>query len=160
MKIAKNKVATIHYTLKDKNGTVIDKSEGQEPLSYIQGLGNIIPGMENGLEGKEAGDKTSLVIAPEDAYGPRNNEMVAQIPLSNFPEKDKVQPGAQFVAQSDKGSRNATIIKVEDEEVTADFNHPLAGVELHFDVEVKDVRDATEEEIAHGHVHGAGGHQH
>ena len=156
MQISKNKVASIHYTLKDKNGEIIDSSEESKPLSYIQGLGNLIPGMERGLEGKIAGDTVSLIIAPEDAYGIRDDQYLSVIPLDNFPDKESVKPGVQFVAQSDQGSRDAIILKVEGNDVTADFNHPLAGIELHFEIKVMDVREATTEELAHGHIHGEG----
>ncbi len=156
MVITEKKAASIHYTLKNKDGELLDTSEGKPPLSYIQGIGNLIPGMEKGLEGKSTGDKLSLVIAPEDAYGKRDDQFITTIPMTNFPEKENVKPGAQFIAKSDQGSRTATIVKVEDDNVTVDFNHPLAGVELHFDVEVLEVRNATEEELSHGHIHGEG----
>jgi len=156
MKITSKKVATIHYTLKDQKGTIIDSSQGEEPLTFIHGIGNLIPGMEKGLEGKGAGDKVSLVIPPEEAYGIRKEENVQVVPLKNFPEKDNVKPGATFVADSDQGSRNATVVKVDGDLVTIDFNHPLASVELHFEIEILDVRNATEDELSHGHVHGKG----
>lgn len=156
MQIAAKKVASIHYTLKDKNGVLIDTSEGQAPLTYIHGVGNLIPGMEKGLEGKTAGDKLTLVIDPQDGYGDKDDALVAVVPLAHFPDREHVKPGVQFVAQSSQGARQATVVNVEGENVTVDFNHPLAGVELHFAVEVLDVRDATPEELAHGHIHGDG----
>ena len=156
MKITHKKVASIHYTLKNKHNQIIDDSTGQPPLTYIHGMGNLIPGMERGLEDKAAGDKLSLIILPQDAYGLRDEKLVSVIPLDSFPEQDKVTPGAQFIARSERGERMATIVSVQGNNVTADFNHPLAGVELHFEVEIMDVREATAEELAHGHVHGEG----
>lgn len=156
MKITSNKVASIHYTLKNKSGELIDSSEGKTPLAYIHGMGSLIPGMEQGLEGKAAGDKLSLVIAPEDAYGISDESLIIVVPLSNFADQDRVKPGMQFTARSNEGSRGAVVLKVEGDNVTVDFNHPLAGVELHFSVEVMDVRDATKEELEHGHIHGEG----
>jgi len=156
MKITNKKVANIHYTLKNKDGELIDTSEGKPLLSYIHGMGNLIPGMERELEGKIAGDKLSVVIAPEDAYGILDEKLISIVPLDNFPEKENVKPGVQFVAQSEKELRNATVVTVEDNNVTVDFNHPLASVELYFEVEVLEVRDAADDELAHGHIHGEG----
>jgi len=157
MKITNKKVANIHYTLKDKAGALIDTSEGKSPLTYIHGMGNLIPGMEKGLEGKAAGDKATLVIPPEEAYGIRDEKLTGVVPMDNFQDKENIKPGAQFIAKSEQGQpRNATVVKVEDNNVTVDFNHPLANVELHFDVEVVEVRDATEDELSHGHIHGEG----
>lgn len=157
MTISEKKVGIIHYTLKDSQGIVIDSSEGKSPLSYIHGMKNLIPGMENALEGKKAGDKFEAVIPPEEGYGEMKEELVNQVPLANFPEKDKVAIGVQFQANTPEGQRIATVVKVEGETVTVDFNHQLAGETLHFAIEVVEVRDATEEEIAHGHVHAEGG---
>lgn len=160
MEISKEKVVTIHYTLKNDNGEVIDSSEGQAPMPYLQGFGNIIPGLEHVLEGKSAGDKIDVSIPPEEAYGKRNEEFIQKVELSQFEEKDKVQVGVQFQVQSDQGVQIATITEVEGEQVTIDLNHPLADETLHFNVEVVEVRDAAEEELSHGHVHGSGGHHH
>ena len=156
MQITANKVVSIHYTLNDKNGTLIDTSDGKSPLVYIHGVGNLILGMEKGLDGKTIGDKLSLIIAPEDAYGIRDDKLIKVVPIENFQDKDSVQVGARFVTQSPEGTRQAIVLKVDNDNVTLDFNHPLAGVELHFSVEVMDVRDATEDELGHGHVHGDG----
>ena len=160
MKIEQNKVGQIHYTLKNAQGDVLDTSEGHAPLSYLHGTGSLIPGMERALEGKEPGAKFKIVIPPAEAYGIKSDALISVVPLSNFPEKEQVQVGVQFRAGTSKGERIATIVHVEGDQVTVDFNHPLAGVELHFDVEIVDVREATDEEIAHGHVHGEGGHHH
>jgi len=156
MKISDKKVGIIHYTLKDDNSIVLDSSEGQAPLAYIHGMKNLIPGMESALEGKQAGDKFGIVIAPEDAYGKRDERLVNKVPITNFPEKEHVKIGVQFQANTPEGTRIATIVDIENDTVTVDFNHQLADVTLHFNVEVIEVRDATDDELAHGHVHGEG----
>ncbi len=156
MNITKNQVVTMHYTLKDDEGQTIDTSAGAEPLVYIQGMGQIIPGLEKELEGKTKGDKVLAVIPAEEAYGTRNDEMIQSVPKSEFEEAGDIQVGMQFQVETDNGPIALTVIEVRAEEVVLDGNHPLAGLTLHFDVEVTDVRAATEDEIAHGHVHGAG----
>lgn len=159
MQITNEKVVSIHYTLRDNAGKVLDSSEGRDPLHYLQGFGNLIPGMEEGLEGKTKGDKFSIVVAPEKGYGVRNEDYVQQVPVEAFGGQQP-QVGMQFQAGNDEGRYVVTVTALEGNMVTVDANHPLAGVELHFDVEVMDVRDASAEEIAHGHVHGPGGHHH
>ena len=156
MKIAKHTVAAIHYTLKDNAGKVLDSSAGRDPLFYIHGEGNLIPGMEEGLEGQEKGKKLKLKVSPEKGYGVRDEKLIQQVPRTAFGDQ-KVENGMQF--QTSSGAV-VTITNVGLEKVTVDANHALAGVELNFDVEVMEVRQATEEEIAHGHVHGPGGHHH
>ncbi|MCA9405780.1 MAG: peptidylprolyl isomerase [Candidatus Omnitrophica bacterium] len=160
MKIEEKKVVTFHYTLKNPQGDLLDTSDGGEPLAYIHGMRNIIAGLEAALEGKEAGEKLSVTIHPQDAYGMMDEELIKAVPLSQFPEKDAVKPGAQFQLSSGTEVRIATVVKVENEEVTIDLNHPLAGQTLCFDVEIVGVRDAAQEELDHGHVHGPGGHHH
>lgn len=162
MNITKNKVALIHYTLKDDNGSVLDSSEGKDPLAYIQGIGNLIPGLEEELEGKVAGDKLETSIAPEKGYGERTDQNVHVVPLSSFqPDGDeKLQEGMQVKVETNQGVSIADVAKIEGEDVTLDLNHPLAGETLHFNVEVVDVREATKEELDHGHAHGPGGHHH
>jgi len=159
MQIAKDKVVTMEYTLTDPEGTTIDTSRGREPLAYLHGAGGIIPGLEAALEGRSSGEHLQVTIAPEDAYGERDERLLQVVPRDRFDVED-VQVGMQFHAQSDQGVHVVTVVAVTDDEVTVDANHPLAGVTLKFDVEVVDVRDATEEELAHGHVHGPGGHHH
>lgn len=159
MKVSVNKVVSIHYTLTDNNGTVLDSSAGREPLDYIHGMGHLIAGMEEGLEGRTAGEKLQLKISPEKGYGVRNEEFVQQVPVSAFGGQE-VKPGMQFEAGNDGQRYIVTVTSVSDEGVTVDGNHPLAGVELNFDVEVLTVRDADADELAHGHVHGPGGHHH
>ncbi len=156
MQITKNKVASIHYALTDNDGKVLDSSSGREPLTYIQGIGNLIPGMEEGLEGKAKGDKFSLKISPEKGYGVKDAKLEQRVPRTAFGTQE-IKVGIQF--QTNQGGV-VTVTKVGLSEITVDANHPLAGVELNFDVEVIEVRNATEDEIAHGHVHGPGGHHH
>lgn len=160
MQITKDAVVTIHYTLKNDAGETLDSSAGSDPLAYLQGNGNLIPGLENALEGKQAGDKLSVKIAPKDGYGEYDNALVQQVPRRSFKGIANVQAGMQFQVQSPQGPRMVTVSKVIGDMVTVDGNHPLAGQNLNFDVEVTDVRAATEEELAHGHVHGPGGHHH
>ncbi|RAV98329.1 FKBP-type peptidyl-prolyl cis-trans isomerase [Pseudochryseolinea flava] len=156
MQITKNKVAAIHYTLRDNNGKVIDTSDGREPLHYLHGAGNLILGMEEGLEGKKKGDKFQLKIEPAKGYGEKDPSMVQKVPRSAFGGQE-VKPGMKF---STNHGNVVTVTHVGLEEITVDANHELAGVELNFDVEVMEVRDASAEEVSHGHVHGAGGHHH
>lgn len=160
MEISKEKVVRIHYTLKDKSGEVLDSSDGQPPLAYIQGLGNIIPGLEKALDGKQVGEKLKVVIPPEDAYGVRNESFVKSIPLSEFENQSDVKVGAQFRVETSQKTHIATVTNIENENVTIDLNHLLADEALHFDVEVMEIREATQEELSHGHVHGSGDHAH
>ncbi|MDO8330388.1 MAG: peptidylprolyl isomerase [Fluviicoccus sp.] len=160
MQIAQNSVVAIAYTLTDDNGTVIDTSAGGEPLVYLHGARNIIPGLENALAGKAIGDKLQVTIAPVDGYGEYDAQMVQSVPRQMFAGVDNIEVGMQFQAQTDHGIQVVTIAAVEGDEVTVDGNHPLAGVQLNFDVEVMSIRAATEEELAHGHVHGPDGHHH
>jgi FKBP-type peptidyl-prolyl cis-trans isomerase SlyD len=160
MHIAINKVVNIHYTLTNDEGEVLDSSHGKQPLAYIHGIGNIIPGLESALEGRGVGDKFQVTIAPEDAYGERSDELVQTVPRSAFEGVKEILPGMQFQAQSPEGVQLVTVIEVDGDDVTLDGNHPMAGITLNFDVEVADIRDATAEELDHGHVHGAGGHHH
>ena len=156
MEISKNTVASIHYTLRDNEGTIIDTSEGREPLNYLHGAGNLIIGMEEGLEGKVKGDKFNLKIQPEKGYGEKDETLIQKVPRSAFGAQE-VKPGMRF---STNQGGVVTVTNVGLESITVDGNHPLAGVELNFAVEVMDVRNATAEEITHGHVHGPGGHHH
>lgn len=160
MQISPDKVVTIHYTLTDDDGDVIDSSAGGEPLPYLAGAGNIIPGLESALEGKCIGDKLEVRIAPADGYGEYHEQMVEQVPRAAFEGIEDIQVGMHFQAQSDQGPVSVVVTEVTEESVTVDGNHPLAGKNLNFAVEVTDIRDATEEELAHGHVHGADGHHH
>jgi len=156
MNISKHKVASIHYTLTDNSGTILDTSDGREPLQYLHGAGNLIIGMEEGLEGKVKGDKFQLKIAAAKGYGEKDPAMTQKVPRSAFGDQE-VRVGSQF--QTNNGEV-VTVTEVNLDSVTVDANHPLAGVELNFAVEILEVRDATAEEVSHGHVHGPGGHHH
>ncbi|HEY9008756.1 FKBP-type peptidyl-prolyl cis-trans isomerase [Ohtaekwangia sp.] len=156
MQITKNKVAAIHYTLRDNDGNIIDTSDGRDPLHYLHGAGNLILGMEEGLEGKAKGDKFQLKISPDKGYGEKDPNMVQKVPRSAFGDQE-VRKGMKF---STNQGNVVTVTEVGLDSVTVDANHELAGVELNFDVEVMEVRNATNEEITHGHVHGPGGHHH
>jgi len=160
MQIGDHKVVTLHYTLTDNEGTVIDKSDDGS-FAYLHGASNIIPGLENALTGKTAGDELTVSVSPEDAYGVRDESMLQQVPKSMFEDDSQIAVGTQFHAQGPNGEMLVvTVMEVQDEHVVVDGNHPLAGVDLNFDVKVVDVRDASEEEVEHGHVHGPGGHHH
>ncbi len=160
MQIGAEKVVSIHYVLTNEAGEQLDASQPDQPLDYLHGAGNIIPGLEQALEGKIAGDKLEVSIPPESAYGVRNDELVQIVPLEAFQEAGEVQVGSRFHASGPNGTVLVTVTQVTGEEVTVDGNHPLAGETLNFAVEVASVRDASTEELAHGHVHGEGGHQH
>lgn len=162
MKIEKNRVVGIHYTLKDDAGNIIDSSDGREPLNYLHGRGNLIPGLEDELKDKVLNDHIEVSIKPEDAYGEYNEGMVFEVPRANFSDPEKIEVGMQVQGQLAEGEnpRLLTVIEVKDENVVLDANHPLAGQTLNFDVKVVEVREATNEEIDHGHVHGPEGHQH
>lgn len=157
MQIGKEKVVSIHYTLRDNKGTTLDSSVGSAPLLYIQGIGNLIPGMEEGLEGKVKGDKVEIKVSPEKGYGMRDDKMIQKVPRSAFGGQE-VKKGMQF--QTGNHGQVVTVTEVGLDSITVDGNHPLAGVDLNFSVEVLDIRNATADELAHGHVHGPGGHHH
>lgn len=160
MQIANDVVALIEYTLTDDQGNVIDSSAGGEPLAYLHGAGNIIPGLEDALEGKTVGDSFKVSVTPAEGYGEKDESLLQVVPRSMFSGVDQIEPGMQFHAQTDYGMQVITVAKVEGDNVTVDGNHPLAGQNLNFDVKVMEVRAATAEELEHGHVHGAGGHHH
>ena len=157
MKISKDRIVSIDYTLKDVNGEVIDTSDGRAPLDYIHGSGSIIQGLENALEGKAVGDELTVTISPEEAYGLRDDSLAQSVDRKIFETEEDLQVGMQFQAPSEQGMMIVTVTEIKDDSVTVDTNHPLAGETLHFDVAVVDVRDATEEELGHGHAHGSGG---
>lgn len=153
MQIAKDKVVAIDYTLKDEEGSVLDTSEGKEPLSYMHGNGNIIPGLEQALEGKDEGEEVNVRVPPEEAYGERRDDLTQVVPRNLFQGVDELQVGMQFQAQAEGGEQIVTIAAIDGDDVTVDANHPMAGVPLNFEVKVVEVRDATEEEKEHGHAH-------
>jgi FKBP-type peptidyl-prolyl cis-trans isomerase SlyD len=160
MQVADNMAVSIHYTLTNDEGEVLDSSRDDEALVYLHGEGNIISGLEQALAGKSVGDKFNVRLEPEDAYGEFMEDMVQVISSSMFDGVDKLEVGMQFQADVSHGPGIVTIVEIEGDEVTIDGNHPLAGQALTFDVEVLEIRPATEEELDHGHVHGAGGHHH
>ena len=152
MEIAERRVAAIHYTLTNDAGEVIDKSPTDAPLTYLHGAGNIIPGLEKALVGKKAGDSLNADVAPEEGYGPRHDGLIQTVPRSAFEGVESVQPGMQFEARTPQGPLLVTVTKVEPEQVIVDGNHPLAGQNLHFAVEVAEVREASEAELNDGRV--------
>lgn len=160
MKVAENTVVLIDYTLTDNDGDVIDTSEGAGPLAYLHGAGNIIEGLEEALLGKQAGDEVKASIEPAKAYGERHDEMKQDVPKELFGGVENIEVGMQFQSETDQGPVMVTVVAIEEDTVTVDGNHPLAGVHLNFDVTIREVREASEEELAHGHVHGEGGHHH
>jgi FKBP-type peptidyl-prolyl cis-trans isomerase SlyD len=159
MNITKNRVVSIDYTLKDKNNQLIDSTSGTGPLDYLHGYKNIIPGLERALEGKARGDVLKVKVPAEDAYGERDAQLVISVPLERFGSNVDVKVGMQFQAQTSNGYSIVTVTEVGDETVTVDGNHPLAGMDLNFDVTVTGVREASLEEMNHGHVHSAHSHE-
>jgi FKBP-type peptidyl-prolyl cis-trans isomerase SlyD len=152
--IGENSVVSMHYKLTDNEGNVIDSSEGMDPLTYLHGAGNIIPGLEKALLGKVEKDALTVKVPPTEGYGEVVEELVETVPKVAFQGVDKIEAGMSFEAQDPNGEMQRIVVKkVEGDMVTVDANHPLAGVELNFDVNVISVREATEEEISHGHVH-------
>ena len=157
MQIGSQKAVTISYTLKDDQGEVLDTSEGREPLTYLHGTGNIVPGLEAALEGKTVGDAIQTTLTPEQGYGDRDEQQVRNVPLRKLPE-GKVEVGMRYRIQTEEGYSAALVTAIRGDYATIDANHPLAGMTLHFDVKVLGVRDATAEELSHGHVHEPGHH--
>jgi len=152
MQVAENKVVAIDYTLKDNEGQTLDTSEGREPLQYLHGHQNIIAGLEKAIEGKNEGDELEVAVEPEEGYGPYRDELVQDVPRDAFQGVEKVEPGMSFRAESNAGPMTVTVKEVGDETVTVDGNHMLAGQVLNFKVAIKDVREATEEEVSQGTV--------
>lgn len=160
MQIAESRVVVMHYTLTSSKGEVLDSSRGGEPLAYLHGAGNLIPGLERALEGKQAGDKLQVSVEPRDGYGEHDPELVQQLPRRMFKGVSNLHVGQQLHAQGPNGPRSITVTGLAGDMVTVDGNHALAGETLNFDVEITEVRAATAEEMSHGHVHGPGGHHH
>ena len=160
MQIEPNSVVTLNYTLKDNEGNIIDQSDDGS-FVYLHGAMNIIPGLEKALTGKTVGDELQVKVSPEEGYGEKDPARIQEVPKNMFQDVSQIQVGVQFHAQSPDGQAIVvTVTEVKEEAVVVDANHALAGMELNFDVKVVDIRAASEEEIAHGHVHGPGGHQH
>ncbi|MFV0336801.1 MAG: peptidylprolyl isomerase [Chthoniobacterales bacterium] len=165
MKITSGKVVSIDYTLTDDEKNTIDSSKGGEALAYLHGSGQIIKGLEKALEGRSEGDTFKVRIAPEDGYGMHDPGKTAQVPREQLKDIPNLEVGMQLQASGDPsghghGVQILQVTKIEDDKVTLDANHPLAGKNLNFDIEIKTIREASEEEIALGHVHGPGGHHH
>lgn len=160
MQIGERCVAYFHYTLTGEDGQQIESSRDSQPMAYLHGKGNIIPGLEKALDGKSVGESLTVEVPPSDAYGERIDALVQAVPRSAFGGISDLQPGMRFQAETQQGPVPVVVTAVGDEEVTVDGNHPLAGQTLTFDVEITDVREASVEEVLHGHVHGVGGHEH
>jgi FKBP-type peptidyl-prolyl cis-trans isomerase SlyD len=160
MTITKNSVVLFDYTLTDDEKEVIDSSKDGGPLAYLHGEGQIVKGLEKVMEGKKAGDTFSVTVSPEEAYGLPDPEKIAVVTADQIEGGEDLEEGMQLEASNDEGEQIVVVSKIEGDKVTLDGNHPLAGMTLHFDITVREVREATAEEIAHGHVHGPGGHHH
>ena len=160
MLIEDRKVVSFHYTLTDETGAQLETSRERDPMAYLHGYRNIIPGLENAMAGKDAGDTFEVTIAPVEAYGERNPDSVQRISAKHFSNIRQLSPGQMVSLQTRQGPIQAVIVNIGRFNVDVDANHPLAGKTLTFDVEIIDVRDATQEEIDHGHVHGPGGVNH
>ncbi|MBO1924921.1 peptidylprolyl isomerase [Thiomicrorhabdus sp. 6S3-12] len=159
MNITKDIVGLFEYTLSNDAGETLDASNGN-PLAYLHGHGNIIPGLEKQMEGKKVGDKFTAQVPAAEGYGERVEQLVQTVPSAMFQGVEQIEVGMRFEAQSEHGMHSVEVTKIEGENVTVDGNHPLAGVDLTFEIEITGVRAATDEEIEHGHAHGEGGHHH
>lgn len=160
MNISQDRIVTMHYELTDPNGEVLDSSKGREPLTYLHGHSNLIPGLENRIEGLAANAEVEVEVPAAEAYGERDPAKTIPAKRSQFPAEAKLEAGVQFQADGPQGPMVVRVIKVEGDDITLDANHPLAGVDLKFAVQILEVREASAEEIDHGHAHGPGGHQH
>ncbi len=159
MIIEHNKVVGIHYTLKNNTGEILDKSQAGQPLYFIQGMGNIILGLEEALHGKKVGESFQVSILPDKGYGEIRQDLIQLVDKASFGNQE-VQVGMQFTARAGDNAYNVVVTEISNGKVTVDANHPLAGEILHFDISIEEVRAASEDEIGHGHVHGPGGHHH
>ncbi len=153
MEVSKNNIVTIEYTLKDQEGDVLDSSKGSQPLSFIQGSGMVISGIEDAVSGKSEGDSFSATIDPSEGYGEYNDELIFDLPKGRLEGLEDVEVGMHAQAVKKNGTQILTVKEVKDDSVIFDANHPLAGQKLFFDIEIKDVREATDEELEHGHPH-------
>jgi FKBP-type peptidyl-prolyl cis-trans isomerase SlyD len=153
-------VVTFHYTLKDESGTELETSRGGDPATYLHGANNIIPGLESAMAGHAGGDIFSATVSPEDGYGLRDPDKAQRVPIKHLSFKGKLRPGAAVQLSTSEGMRAVTVVKAGRHTADIDTNHPLAGQTLVFEIEVLETRSASAEEMAHGHVHGPGGHQH
>jgi FKBP-type peptidyl-prolyl cis-trans isomerase SlyD len=158
LSIKHDSVVTFNYTLKGDGGEVIDSSAPGEPLAYLHGHGNLVPGLERELEGKNAGDQLTVKVLPADGYGEHSKDLIQKVPRRSLKGISKITVGMRLHAQTEQGPRAVTVTNVTGDMVTIDANHPLAGQNLNFEIGIVAVRDATAEELSHGHVHGPGGH--
>lgn len=158
--IEKNNVVSIGYVLKDNGGKVIDSSENGQPLVYLHGTGQILPALEKAIEGRKKGDKFKISLTPEQGYGEYDQQLKQTVPRSAFPAGQQIEEGMQFQVETNDGTELVTAVEVRADEIVLDGNHPLAGVPLNFEIEIIEIRKATQEELAHGHAHGPGGHHH
>ena len=159
-KVEMNKVVSVHYTGAYTDGEIFDTSEGRDPLSFLVGHGQMISGFEQEMLGAEVGEKRSFTLTPDKAYGMRDESDIKKVPRDQFPEGMQIEPGMVLGAQSDRGPVQFSVVSIDGDEVTVDFNHQMAGMTLRFSVEVVGVREATRDELAHGHAHGPGGFEH
>lgn len=157
MQISNKLVGIIHYTLSDDDGQVIDSSAGEAPLEYLQGFQNLVPGLEAELEGKKVGDKFKTTVSPEQGYGEVDPKLIQELPIDSFGGVEKVEVGMEFHAETEDGMQTVEVIAVEEDTVTINGNHPLAGLNLNFEVEVVGIREASSDELEHGHIHSAEG---
>ena len=160
MSISQDQIVSIHYTLRDEAGEIIDSSPAGEPLAYLHGHGNLVPGLERELAGRSVGDKLTVTLSPADGYGEHDPKLVQQVPRRALKGVGNLRVGMRLSASSGRSDRTVTVTRISGDLVTVDGNHPLAGKKLHFEVEVAGVRAATETELSHGHVHGPDGHDH
>lgn len=160
MKIVEKSVVQFHYVLKDESGKEIESSKGNDPLAYLHGYKNTLVGLEKAFEGKEAGDSFSATLQPEEAYGERNEDAIQRVPVKHLQGAKKWKAGMTAAVQTEQGQRQVTVVKAGKFMATVDINPPLAGKVITFDVDVVDIREATADEIEHGHAHGVGGHHH
>jgi len=160
MALEENKVVSIRYTLKDENGELLDQTTKEQPFAFLSGQNQILPNLEKKISEMVIGSQQKVVLSPEQGYGNYREDAVKHVKRSEFPEKIELQEGQRFMADLGEGKHQPFFVKsISENDVTIDFNHPLAGVTLEFDIELLDIRDATNEEMMHGHVHGPGGHQ-
>ncbi len=157
MEIARNRVVTFHYKVRDSEGSFSETSEDSDPAGYLHGRNNIVRGLENALQGRQAGEELTVTVPPEEAYGPRDPNGLVRVPIKHLIRPGKLEPGKVVSINTERGAQQATVLKVGRFNVDVDLNHPLAGRTLVFEVKILDVREATAEEIEHGHAHGPGG---
>jgi FKBP-type peptidyl-prolyl cis-trans isomerase SlyD len=164
MSVSANKVVSFHYRLHELDGDLLEESYGADPTLYLHGHNNLLAAIEQAVEGKNAGDKLNVAVTPEEGYGLRREGAIQRIPIKHLVDHEKIKnrlkPGSKVAVNTQHGPWEAVVLKVGKFNVDVDSNHPLAGKHLNFEIEIVDVRDASDEELAHGHAHGAGGHNH